>query len=93
MTWLMWRTSIDWWELIKIMCTMPMKIIVIDINRLVGIVHILVTFENGDFQVSELPNVVLDHLVDIEGWTHTDYIGQLKVTIMAVMVVLKMNSH
>jgi len=24
--------------------------------------------------VSELPNVVLDHLVEIEGWTHTDYI-------------------
>jgi len=24
--------------------------------------------------VSELPNVVLDHLVDIEGWTHADYI-------------------
>jgi len=24
--------------------------------------------------VSELPNVVLDHLVDIEGWTHTDYV-------------------
>ena len=46
-----------------------------DINRLVEIVHNLVTFENCDFQVSELPNVVLDHLVDIEGWTHTDYIG------------------
>ena len=74
------------------MCTMSVKIIVIVINRLVGIVHILVTFENGDLQVSELPNVVLDHLVDIEGWTHTDYIGQSKVTIMimvAMMVVLK----
>ena len=71
---------------------MSVKIIVIVINRLVGIVHILVTFENGDLQVSELPNVVLDHLVDIEGWTHTDYIGQSKVTIMimvAMMVVLK----
>ena len=43
--------------------------------------------------MSELPNVVLDHLVDIEGWTHTDYIGQLMMTIMlriATMIMMMM---
>ena len=30
---------------------------------------------NNIVQVSELPNVVLDHLVEVEGWSHMDYIG------------------
>jgi len=47
--------------------TAPTAIFKADADDLADLVDI-------DLLVNELPNVVLDHLVDIEGWTHADYI-------------------
>jgi len=37
----------------------------------------LADVQDIDRLVSELPNVVFDHLVELEGWTHADFIGAI----------------
>ena len=34
--------------------------------------------------------MVFDHLVAIEGWTHTDYIGQSRIAIIMIKIIVAM---
>ena len=41
-----------------------------------------------DLLINELPNVALDHLVDIEGWIHLDYIVAMDADVLVYDLVL-----
>ena len=43
-----------------------------------------------DLLVNELPNVVFDHLVEIEGWTHADYIVAMDADVLVYDYVLNL---
>ena len=48
----------------------------------------LADFIDIDLLVNELPNVVFDHLVEIEGWTHADYIAAMDADVLVYDYVL-----
>ena len=61
--------------------TAPTAIFKADADDLADLVDI-------DLLVNELPNVVFDHLVGIEGWTHADYIVAMDADVLVYNYVL-----
>ena len=61
--------------------TAPTAIFKADADDLADLIDI-------DLLVNELPNVVFDHLVEIEGWTHADYIAAMDADVLVYDFVL-----
>jgi len=53
----------------------------------------LTAVEDIDRLVSELPNVVFDHLVEFEGWTHLDYFAAMDADQLVYSYVLDLMSN
>merc|ERR1712200_383199 len=52
----------------------------------------LVSLFDVDLLVNQLPNVVLDHMVELDGWTHTDYIVSMDADYLVYDYVLEIFS-
>jgi len=66
--------------------TAPTAIFKADADDLADLIDI-------DLLVNELPNVVYDHLVDYEGWTHADYIVAMDADVLVYDYILNLLSN
>ena len=46
-----------------------------------------------DLLVNELPNVVFDHFVELDGWTHADYIAAMDADVLVYDYILDLISN